>query len=200
MPSVRSDTLQITSYRVLIVSSGKKITEAFEHILSDPEHCQYKVVESIAGAQREILERPYDIAVINAPLPDNYGTSFAIDASTRNHMVTLLLVQNQDYDEITAKVSRHGVFTLAKPTTLSQLSQCMQWLFTAHNRMEKLEAKATNVEEKMKEIRIVNRAKWVLIEHLHMSEQEAHKFIEKQAMDRCVSKKSIAESIIQTYE
>ena len=51
----------------------------------------------------------------------------------------------------------------------------------------------------MEEIRIVNRAKWLLISEIKMDEPNAHRYIEKQAMDRCVSKRVIAEEIIQTY-
>jgi response regulator NasT len=51
----------------------------------------------------------------------------------------------------------------------------------------------------MEEIRIVNRAKWILINELSMSEPEAHRYIEKQAMDRCISKGQIAKEIINTY-
>ena len=51
----------------------------------------------------------------------------------------------------------------------------------------------------MEEIRIVNRAKWFLIAEQKMDEQGAHRYIEKQAMDRCVSKKVIAEEIIKIY-
>lgn len=51
----------------------------------------------------------------------------------------------------------------------------------------------------MQEIRLGNRAKWVLIEELKMTEPDAHKYIEKQAMDRCVSRREIAEDIIKTY-
>ena len=58
---------------------------------------------------------------------------------------------------------------------------------------------AATVEEKMEEIRLVNRAKWLLIECLSMSEAEAHRYIEKQAMDRCVTRREIARGIIQTY-
>ncbi len=49
----------------------------------------------------------------------------------------------------------------------------------------------------MAEIRLINRAKWVLIEKQGMSEQDAHRYIEKQAMDRCVSKRIIAEEILR---
>ena len=52
----------------------------------------------------------------------------------------------------------------------------------------------------MDEIHLVNRAKWILISELKMTEPDAHRYIEKQAMDRCVSKKTIAEDIIKTYK
>jgi len=55
------------------------------------------------------------------------------------------------------------------------------------------------VEEKMEEIRLVNRAKWLLISELKMDEPLAHRYIEKQAMDRCISKREVAEEIIKTY-
>lgn len=46
----------------------------------------------------------------------------------------------------------------------------------------------------------MNKAKWFLIEQLKMTEQEAHRYIEKQAMDRCVTKRVIAENILSTYK
>ena len=54
-------------------------------------------------------------------------------------------------------------------------------------------------EEKMEEIRLVNRAKWLLISELKMDEPQAHRYIEKQAMDRCIQRREVAEEIIQTY-
>ena len=70
---------------------------------------------------------------------------------------------------------------------------------SARERLRKSEKKTLSIEEKMEEIRIVNRAKWLLISELKMDEQGAHRYIEKQAMDRCISKKVIAEEIIKTY-
>jgi response regulator NasT len=32
-----------------------------------------------------------------------------------------------------------------------------------------------------------------------MTESDAHRYIEKQAMDRCVTRREIAENILQTY-
>ncbi|MFR0902788.1 MAG: ANTAR domain-containing protein [Anaerovoracaceae bacterium] len=46
---------------------------------------------------------------------------------------------------------------------------------------------------------MVNKAKWLLISRLNMEEKEAHRHIERQAMDRCITKRDVAEEIIQKY-
>ena len=63
-----------------------------------------------------------------------------------------------------------------------------------------MEKKTASIEEKREEIRIVNRAKLLLIEQLKMTEKEAHRYIEKHAMDRCVTRRDIAEKIISIYK
>ena len=62
-----------------------------------------------------------------------------------------------------------------------------------------MEKKTATLEEKMEEIRLVNHAKWVLIQNMKLSESEAHKLIEKQAMDSRRTKREVAEGIIKTY-
>ena len=63
-----------------------------------------------------------------------------------------------------------------------------------------LEKEASSLQRKMEEIRLVNRAKLVLMEHLNMSEAQAHRYIEKSAMDSCTKRSEVAETIIRTYE
>ena len=47
----------------------------------------------------------------------------------------------------------------------------------------------------MAEIRIVNKAKWILISELNMSEPDAHYYIEKKSMDQCISKRTVAKKL-----
>ena len=53
---------------------------------------------------------------------------------------------------------------------------------------------------KLIDLRIVNRAKYALIQYLGMTEEQAHKYIEQQAMNQRISKRKAAENIIKTYE
>ena len=63
-----------------------------------------------------------------------------------------------------------------------------------------MEKKNKTLQEKMADIRVVNRAKWLLIEHLNMTERDSHYYIEKQAMDTRLSRREVAEHIIRTYD
>lgn len=187
------------TYSVLVVSSAQKFNDILTQMLPCSEFYPVTFVSNIAAARRELLSRGYDLILINAPLPDDPGTRFAIDASSKAGTVVLLLLRGELYEEINAKVLPQGVFTLMKPTPAQTLQQGLKWLCSARERLRRMEQKATTIEEKMEEIRLVNRAKWILIEHLKMTEAEAHHHIEKQAMDRCVSRKEIAQGIIKTY-
>ena len=62
-----------------------------------------------------------------------------------------------------------------------------------------MEARQQSVEEKIAEIRLVNRAKWLLIECLGMTEADAQRYMEKQSMDQRISQRQAAENIIRTY-
>ena len=146
-----------------------------------------------------MLENSYDIVIINTPLPDDFGTKLALDVCESSGMGVLLLVKSEHYPDINARVSPFGVLTLSKPTTAAMITQSLILLCGTRERLKRMEQKTASIEEKMEEIRLVNRAKWVLIDNLKMSENEAHKYIEKQAMNRCVTKLEIAKNILNTY-
>ncbi len=192
-------SLKERSYSVLTVSSSDSFSAYIKTLLPDSRFTFKQFAATLNAGKRLLLERDFDFVIINSPLSDGTGLRFAIDAVTRNDAVVLLTVKSDVYDEVYEKASENGVFTLSLPTTKAVLTHCVQWLITAKERASKLESKTISFEEKMKEIRLINRAKWVLIDKLKMSEPDAHRYIEKQAMDRCISKKAIAENIINTY-
>lgn len=187
------------TYSVLVVSAAQKFQEALTQMLPGSEYYPVCMVTNIAAARRELLSRSFDFVIVNAPLPDEFGTRFAIDASQTPGSVVLLLVRAEVYEETNAKVVPQGIFTLSKPVASQTLQQGLKWMASARERLRRMEKKATSIEEKMEEIRLVNRAKWLLIEQLKMSEADAHRYIEKQAMDRCLSRREIALGIIKTY-
>lgn len=191
---------QEKTYSVLLVSSFDKFNTATIDLLPMTDYWPVVTVKSIAEAKRRLLEQSFDIVLINAPLPDDFGTRFAIDVCRSSEAGVLILVKNELYNDIYAKVVEFGVMTLSKPTSVSIISQTLRILCATRERMRQVAAKQATVEEKMEEIRLVNRAKWQLIQCLSMTEEEAHRYIEKQSMDLRISKRQVAENIIRTYK
>lgn len=186
-------------YSVLLVSASEKFNSALYTLLPESRFSPVRTVSDISSAKRAVADRAYDFVIINSPLPDNVGTRFAIDTAESQSTVVLLIVRAEIHAEIHEKVAEHGVFTLSKAITRPAMLTALEWLSSARERLRKFEKKSLSIEEKMEEIRIVNRAKWLLISELKMDEPTAHRFIEKQAMDRCITKRKVAEEIIKTY-
>lgn len=186
-------------YSILIVSATDSFTSAFADLLPEVRYSPVDTVTSISVAKRVLAEKTYDFVIINAPLPDDAGTRFAIDTCTTKQSAVLLLVKNDIHAGIHDRVAEYGVFTLPKPISKVTMTHALNWLESARERLRQFEKKTISIEDKMAEIRLVNKAKWLLISELKMSEPDAHRYVEKQAMDRCVSRRCIAEEIIKTY-
>lgn len=187
-------------YSVLLVSSSPKFNESMLALLPESRFYPVAAVSDVSSARRRLLESKYDIVIINAPLPDDFGTRLALCICENSGAGVLLFVKAEHYPDINGRVSPFGVLVLPKPATSQAVSQSLQLLCGTRERLRRMEQKTASIEEKMEEIRIINRAKLLLMEQLKMTEKEAHRFIEKQAMDRCVTRITIAQSILSTYK
>lgn len=192
-------SLKEQSYSILVVSATESFNVGLLSLLPESTYHTIRTIDNIYSAKRMTAEQCFDFVIVNSPLPDDVGVNFAIDTCLSKQTVVLLVVKNEIYAEINEKVTPHGVFTLPKPTSKPIMLRSLDWMISARERLRQFEKKTLSFEEKMAEIRLVNRAKWLLISELQMDEPGAHRYIEKQAMDTGSTKKSIAEKIIQTY-
>ena len=182
---------------VLIVSSGQKAYQLFSELLPAGSFSPVLSVSTAGEARRLLVDRIFDILIINTPLSD---VSFATEVAEKEGCSILLLVKAEIQDEVSSQVEDYGIFTLPKPASRQMIYQALKFLSASQAKVRALQDKATSLQAKMEEIRLVNRAKLLLIDHLKMSEPEAHRYIEKRAMDTCVKRREIAENIIKTYE
>lgn len=186
-------------YSVLIISASEKFNASLIDMLPNYKYEPITQVQNISAARRILAEREYDFIIINSPLSDDDGVRFSIDISSGKSSIVMMFIRAEMYSSVFDKVSKSGVYTLPKPTAKPIILQGLDWMASTRERLRRLEKKTLSLEEKMQEIRLVNRAKWLLITELNIPEDEAHRCIEKQAMNKCVSKREIAEEIIKTY-
>lgn len=186
--------------RILIVSSTEKSRAFFKELMQTPSFQSASIVENGAEARRILIEADYDIIVINAPLSDETGKELALDITRMTRAGVILMVKADYADAVSAKVEDYGVFVVGKPVNRQLFYQSLRIVSASRRRMLSLQSENTKLHQKIQEIRLVDRAKCTLIQYLHMTEQDAHRYIEKQAMDLRMTRREIAEEILKTYE
>lgn len=191
--------LTVYRYATLLVSASQSFVKTLQALLPTSVYDPISVRCDAASARRALLENRFDIVIVNTPLPDEFGTALALDACADSGAGVLLLVRAELFPQVNEQASPGGVLTLPKPLSQTLVSQSLTLLRGTRERLRRMEQKTATLEEKMQEIRLVNHAKWVLIEQLKMTEEQAHKYIEKQAMDRCITRRAVAENILSTY-
>lgn len=89
------------------------------------------------------------------------------------------------------------MLVLAKPFTGVQFRQAVQMAAACCRRLDYLRQENAKLRDKIAQIRLVDRAKCYLIEHKGMSEAEAHRMIEKTAMDTRRDRAEVAAEILE---
>lgn len=187
---------QPNPYSVLLVSASKKLNEALRALLSPGEYGPVTIVGSVAEAKRFLLEQDADLVLVNSPLPDDPGIELAEDVCAQSEAGVLLLTRAEFFEEIYCRVVISGVVTLAKPTSSAMLSYALRVLCATRERLRRRKERGATVEEKIRELRAVNRAKWLLIEREHLTEPEAHHALEQLAMAHRITRLQAAERVL----
>lgn len=187
-------------YSVLLASANEKFDQMLLPLLPADEYGPIHIVNSIGSARRMMTERSYDILIINAPLKDERGTNYAIDVAHETGVGVMLFLEADIFEEVSVFTEQYGVLTLSKPAPRSVISQSLRLLCATRQRLKRMEVKAASFEDKIEEIKLVNRAKLLLIGTGKFDEKSAHRFIEKVAMDSRSPRRKVAEEIIARYK
>ncbi len=95
---------------------------------------------------------------------------------------------------------RDGVAVLPPSSEADAISAAAQAIVCGNARIQKLQEERRTLLKKMDALRIVDRAKLILMQTMGYTEAQAHKYIERRAMDERVPRVQIAINILKTYE
>lgn len=186
--------------RALIISDAPKAMKFFKDFLSANGYDKIKLAATSEEGRQAMDDFSPDICVINAPIGGESGENLSVELAADISCQVILFVKEDYYEEITADVEKEGVICLAKPISKSIFFQALGFAEAADSRMKKADREIKRLDRKLSEVRLVNRAKSILMNEKEMTESEAHRYIEKTAMDRRVPRGQVAEEIIDFYE
>ena len=187
--------MEAESHSVLLVSRDSKIISQVSAFLVAPLF-ELTTTSDFNEARRLATERTFNIIIADSG--DGYDTDFAINIAD-SYSTILLLVPNEHFDEISYRVEGYGILTITKPFEPFYFYNMVKIAIAVQYKVQVLSSQTTKLKVKMEEIKQVNSAKMLLMQNMNMTEQEAHRFIEKEGMDRGMKKTAISEEIIKTY-
>ena len=112
----------------------------------------------------------------------------------------MLAVPAEIYEAVLENVTDYGILVISKADPQNRIDMAVRFLAAARRRVRKLEKQLQSAAEKTEEVRIVSRAKLLLVEKKRMTEDDAHRFIGKMAMDHGISRRKAAEAVLDELE
>ena len=185
-----------TLHSVLIVTGSQQTDAGIRRALPVRRVMNAEHRGSAAAARRCLLERFYDIVIIDAPLPDEDGVDLALDTAESGRVSVMILAPADRFHEALERVTDAGILAVPKPTTRGRVNQGVRFMLAVQDRIRGRERETEAVSEKLEELRIVSKAKFYLVEHRRMTEDEAHRLIGREAMNHGISRRRAAERIL----
>lgn len=186
---------------ILLVTASRKSADMLLNLIQAGGWRPQRILAagSCSEARRLLIENHVDLIVINTPLSDEFGHDFAMYACQNTLAGILMLVKSDLADSVSERVEQDGVFVVTKPISRPMFYQSLHLVNASHMRVYALQKENRRLRCQIEDMRLINRAKCLLIAEKHMSEEEAHVYMEKQAMNYRQTKRDIAEEIIRSF-
>ncbi|MGV8906422.1 MAG: ANTAR domain-containing response regulator [Acetobacterium sp.] len=185
---------------VLLVCKQDDVIKGLTEILRP---MNFQLIDSATSAgegRRRLQETDYDMVIVNTPLGDEFGVDFVVDTLEKYTVGVILIVKNELVEHVEEKLVNTAAFVVPKPLNRQLLVQNIRFVLQSREKIQRLQTQNTELKEKILDMGIVYRGKLCLMGYLNMSEEEAHRYIQKRAMDLRLSPRKVAEQVIKTYE
>ncbi len=185
--------------RILLISGTVKGSQLLQDMLGAIPG-ELMLAQNGAEARRSLAEGDFALVLINSPLSDEFGHDLALDFVTNTAAGVVLLVKAELNEEVAERVEPGGVLCLAKPMTRSAMLHTLRIAMATHTRLNQVLQEKRALERRLEQQRLVDHAKFLLMENAAMTEAQAHRYLVKQAMDLRTTKEAVANQVLSLYE
>ncbi|MDE5770388.1 MAG: ANTAR domain-containing protein [Ruminococcus sp.] len=182
---------------VLIISSNKNACEVISQFMKESFHCNVRSAETAYQAKNIFdSNAPCELALIYAPLSDSSGTELAEYIIENTAANCIFITKAENVEKLRERVEKIGIIIIGRPFNKSTLYQLAKTIDIAMHRSWKLYEETVRLERKIDEIRMIDKAKFMLMQYRKMTEEEAHVYLEQYAMNNRRKKVIAASEII----
>lgn len=187
-------------YRVLIADDEKAVAMGLQGQL---ESLGYDVVTVVHDGQHaiEVCRRTLpDVVLMDIEMPGLDGLSAARQIVSDPGTPVIVLTAHGHPNLIDQAVEDGVLHYLLKPVTSPSLHAALQVAVARAREIKELRDNVNNLESNLKERKLIERAKGILMNRRNLSESEAFRLLQRQSQDRRMPMAKLAESIVQADE
>jgi response regulator NasT len=186
--------------KVLILRKEPGASRVLENFIMNSLKHPHEIAWEVLADKgvRSAKKGDYGLLIVEAGIADPVAIKACHSAVSHPTSSVLFLADETSFSTEEEKKAREklldmGATILVKPLKQSAFTTAIQAADMAHIRLGAL-------KKKLDDEKVITRAKLLLMQTLSFTEEEAHKFIEKEAMNSGRTRSDVAYEIIRTYE
>ena len=185
---------------ILIAGKNEQVCENIIQLLKDKNaDCRaFSLTDGIR--MRSIDAEKFDIIIISTPLSDEFGLDLAAELHGKTDAPLIIITKGELAEEIQNKMKFTGAFVIGRPCSRSSLQQAIRFAGIAGENVKRLNEEKQQLKRQIDDIKIIDRAKACLMQYLNLTEEQAHRHLQKQAMDLRKTQREAAEDVLGTYD
>jgi two-component system, response regulator PdtaR len=188
------------TYSILIADDEKPVAVGLQNQL---ESLGYDVVAVVSDGHRaiEMCRRSIpDVVFLDIEMPGLDGLSAARQIAADPGTPVIILTAHGHPNLIDQAVEDGVISYLLKPATNPSLHAAIQVAVARARELKLLQDDVDQLKSTLRERKLIERAKGILMTRKQLSESEAFRLLQRQSQDRRIPMAKLAESIIQTDE
>ncbi len=174
-----------------------KTADACKTLSGFIDSAEYDVSTATDGVTvRSIDIGRFDFIFVSVPLENENGLSLLSELRKRTEAHLFAIVREEAADAAFKMLSPIGAYIVTKPVYKGALMQAIRFCETHAGSEVVFRRRIAELEKQAEQDKKLNRAKLIVMSKEQLSEAEAHRRIQKLAMDLRVSQFEVAEDII----
>lgn len=182
--------------RILLADDEPAVAASVEEQLKALGH--EIVGEATSGREAVALaaQTDPDLVVMDIMMPDGDGIEAARQIAEQSPRPVVFLSGHFDEELLEGVVASGGLAYLLKPATSDQLQAAVTLAQERFREMEDLQAQVRSLEKALEDRKLVSRAKGLLMERHGLTEQDAHRRMQKEASRSNIKLVDLARAIL----
>ena len=184
---------------ILVVSEKEEFFRFLKSALTGSGR-QIEYAAGLTEAMKKISQERIFLLFLCSPFQTGSGVEEAVLLSERKMIPSVLVVNAEIYPETLYRTRNRRIYVLTYPVRKSMVLQTVSILYESQMQIYRLMKERDQLQERLTDLTVINRAKLILIQKEGLTEEEAHRALEKDAMDAGITKRKAAEYLIQRLD